>query len=215
VLSNPKTAFIFASNLITMRRLLSLIKKIAPLTSEQQEVFSAKLRKKVLLPRERLGEDIPLQSWIFIEEGFLLLFRREKKRWSCKNFYYEGVSTTIYNVGASELAEKSFNIQAVEKSVIYYLTPEDEEEIESVIPDFHYVSMILNMRSYRQHCKRASLFSLHHELDRIIYVTQYFTILFRAPEKHLAEFLCVKGKLGRMILASEYRKVRSVKNVND
>ena len=194
-----------------MRRLFALIKKIAPFSSEQQEIFSAKLQKKVLLPRQRLGNDIPPGSWIFIEEGFLLLLQREKKRWACKNFYYEGVSTVVYTVGAAELVEKSFTIQAVEKSTIYYLRPDDEKEIEALFPSFLYVRRILNTRSYRQHCKRTSLFTLDHELDRIIYVQKCFTILFRAPERHLAEFLCVKRKLSRAILSLIQKKARPIK----
>jgi hypothetical protein len=194
-----------------MRRLFSLIKKIIPFPPEQQEIFSAKLRKKILLPRERLGDDIPPGSWIFIEEGFLLLLQREKNSWACKNFYYEGVSTAVYTVGAAELAEQSFNVQAVEKSTIYYLRPEDEKEVEALFPSFPYARMILNRRSYQQHRKRTSLFTLDHELDRIFYVQKFFTILFRAPEKHLTEFLCVKEKRGRMILSSIQKKARPLK----
>ena len=197
-----------------MRRLLALIKKITPITPEEENALSFKLRKKVLLPRERLGEDILPGSWIFIEEGFLLLLQREKSRWTCKNFYCEGVSTALYNVGAAELAENSFNVQAVEKSVIYYLTPADEEVITEAFPRFLYARMILNARSFKQHRKRTCLFALDHELDRIIYVTKLFTILFRAPERHLAEFLCVRKKMGRMILSSIYQRTRGNKIMN-
>jgi len=106
------------NTLLSMRRLFTLIKKITILTPNEQAGLRSWLRKKELLPRERLGEDIPSGSWIFVEEGFLLLLQREKKEWVCKNFYYEGVSTTVYNVGSAELEEKSFNVQAVEKSTI-------------------------------------------------------------------------------------------------
>ena len=197
-----------------MRRLLSLIKKIAPFTAEEENALSSILRKKILLPRERLGEDILPGSWMFVEEGFLLLIQREKGRWACKNFYYEGVSTALYNVGSAELAENSFNVQAVEESVIYYLTSEDEETMAEVFPRFFQARSILNTRSYMQHRKRAALFTLDHELDRIIYVTKLFTILFRAPERHLAEFLCVKKKMGRMILSNIYKKERACKSMN-
>ena len=195
-----------------MQRLFALIKKITIFSPEEEAGLRSWLRKKELLPRERLGEDIPSGSWIFVEEGFLLLLQREKKEWVCKNFYYEGVSTTVYNVGSAELEEKSFNVQAVEKSTIYYLTPEDEADMQVYFTPFFYARMILNMRSYCQHKKRASLFTLESELDRILYVKKYFAILFRAPEKHLADFLCVKKKIGRMLLASMQKKARSPQN---
>ncbi|HEY4291394.1 MAG TPA: hypothetical protein VGN00_30040 [Puia sp.] len=197
-----------------MRRLIALIKRIIPLTPEAENALSSILKKKILQQRERLGEGIPPGSWIFIEEGFLLLLQREKTRWACKNFYYEGVSTVLYNVGSAELTEQSFNVQAVEESIIYYLTPEDEDTMGDAFAHFFYARRLLNARSYRQHNRRARLFTLDHELDRIIYVTKIFTILFRAPEEHLADFLCVKKRMGRTILSNIYKKERAIKIMN-
>lgn len=88
--------------------------------------------------------------------GPLLL--RVEGRWACTNFYYEGVSTGLYNAGSAELVEESLNVQAVEKSVIYYLTPEDEDSLADEFPGFFQARRILNMRLYMQHRKRAVVF---------------------------------------------------------
>jgi hypothetical protein len=50
------------------------------------------------------------------------------------------------------------------------------------------------------------------EMAKEVYqFTKIFTILFRAPEKHLADFLRVEKKMGRTILSNIYKKERASK----
>jgi hypothetical protein len=188
-----------------MRRLLAMVKKITPLTPEKEDALSSQLEKLMLQPGESIPLDVPAKSWIFVEEGFLMLMQCMDRQWVCSNFYYEGVGTVFYNVGAAELAENSFQVQAVELSTVYYLTPAHQEQLLPSFPAFPLVRSAINMRSYGQSQARCEL---HHVEDdaKVSLLEDHFPFLLRAPAERLSEWLRLKNKRQRMEMVAAKRR---------
>ena len=188
-----------------MRRLLALAKKVLPLTPEKEAELSRRLQKLTLQPGETIPFDTPPKSWIFVEEGFLMLMQCNNRSWRCTNFYYEGVSTVFYNVGAAELAEGSLQVQATELSTLYYLTPTEDDLLLATMPEFRIVRTTLNMRSFAQSQARCTLLDAK-ESDRLNLLQGHFPFLLRAPADRLSEWLRLKDKRQQMeVLAAKRR----------
>ena len=106
-----------------MRRLTALIKKIVFFPSEIQNEFFKIAKVLDLLPGEWVPDDLPTGTFIFVEEGFLLLTSYHDNRWKCTNVYFEGALAGTFSEGAAEMQEGSLRVRAIKPSRTYYLTP--------------------------------------------------------------------------------------------
>jgi hypothetical protein len=188
-----------------MRRLLSMVKKIVPLSDNQQRELSGRLRTLVLQPGEAIPLEVPAKSWIFVEEGFLMLMQCNDRVWRCTNFYYEGVGTVFYNVGAAELAEDSMQVQAVERSVVYYLTPAEEGALSTAVPAFSAARTTINFWSYADSQARSALHRVA-EGERVRLLEAEFAFLLRAPADRLSEWLWISDKRLQMQVVAAKRQ---------
>jgi hypothetical protein len=191
-----------------MHRLARLLKKLHPFNEEIPQAFYQHLNTLKLTPGDEIPAIVPPKSWIFVEDGFLLLRQRTAGRWICGNIYYEGTSTVFCNVGVPELKIDRFQVKAVEHSTIIFLTPADQEKVRSVYPFFQNSRAILNYRSYSKHLKRSAILKAGMQ-DRIQLVEKFFPVLFRAPAHDLAQILEIKSKTLEMTLISTQKKWRS------
>jgi hypothetical protein len=188
-----------------MRRLLSLVKKIVPLGDDQQRELSGRLCTLVLQPGETIPLEVPAKSWIFVEEGFLMLMQFNDGVRRCTNFYYEGVGTVFYNVGAAELAEDSMQVQAVERSIVYYLTPAEEGVLLAAVPAFSVARTAINLRSYADSQSRSALHRVE-AVERVRLLEADFAFLLRAPADRLSEWLWLTDKrLQMQVVAAKKR----------
>lgn len=194
-----------------MRRITRLLNKLDPSKNGVPQQFYETLLSLKLAPGEQIPDLVPPKSWIFVEDGFLLLRVRSDNRWICQNIYYEGTSTAFYNVGAAQLKEGSFLVEAVEHSTVYYLSPADEIKVESFFPQFSLAQMRLDNRSYRKHQERSIIFDIGVQ-RRIQIVERHFPVMLRAPVDDLAEMLNIKSKRLKMALISAHRKYHSRNN---
>ena len=119
-----------------MRRLTALIKKIIPFPAEVQTEFFKIAKVLHLLSGEWVPDDLAAGTFIFVEEGFLLLTRYQDNLWKCTNVYLEGTLAGTFSEGAPEMQEGSFRVRATEPSRIYYLTTKDMCRVEEIFPRY-------------------------------------------------------------------------------
>jgi len=191
-----------------MYRLKRLLQKIHPFNEQIPQAFYEHVHTLKLAPDDEIPEIVPNKSWIFVEDGFLLLRQRTADCWICGNIYCEGTSTVFCNVGVAEAKIDRFQVKAVEHSTVLYLTPADQEKIRSVYPLFSRSRSILNHRSYSKHVKRSAVLEVSIQ-DRIRFVEKSFPVLFRAPAPDLAQILGIKSKTLQTALISAQKKWRS------
>ncbi len=191
-----------------MYRLKRLLQKIHPFNEEIPQAFFEHLHTLKLAPGDEIPEIVPTKSWIFIEDGFLLLRQLTAGSWICGNIYYEGTSTVFSNVGIPEVKIDRLQVKAVEHSTVLYLTPAEQENVRSVYPLFQRSRAILNHRSYSKHLKRSAILEVGIQ-DRIRFVEKSFPVLFRAPAPDLAQIIGIKSKTLQMALISAQKKWRS------
>ena len=197
-----------------MHRLKKLLQKIHPFNEEIPQTFFEHLHTLKLAPGDEIPEVVPNKSWIFVEDGFLLLRQRTAGRWICGNIYFEGTSTVFCNAGVHELKIDRFQVKAVEHSTILYLTPADQANVRPIYPLFQNSRAILNRRSYSKHLKRSAILEVRIQ-DRIRFVEKSFPVLFRAPAPDLAQILGIKSKTLQMALISAQKKWRSKRMPNN
>jgi hypothetical protein len=182
-----------------MRRLTALTNKIAPFPGEIQNKFFKMVKVLNLLPGEWIPDDLPTGTFIFVEEGFLLLTSYQDNRWKCTNVYLEGTLAGTFSEGAAEMQEGSLRVRATKPSRIYYLTPEDMQEVETIFPGYRLAHTVLRWRSFMKNQQRARLFDVPPK-DRIIFLDICSPILLRGPLQDLAEFLGLKTEVEKMVL---------------
>jgi hypothetical protein len=197
-----------------MYRLKRLLQKIHPFNEEIPQVFYEHIHTLKLAPGDEIPEIVPNKSWIFVEDGFLLLRQRTAGCWICGNIYFEGTSTVFCNIGVPEAKIDRFQVKAVEHSTVLYLTPADQEKVRSVYPLFSNSRAILNHRSYSKHLKRSAILKVGIQ-DRVRFVEKFFPFLFRAPAHDLAQILRIKSKTLQMALISAQKKWRSKRTSNN
>jgi hypothetical protein len=105
-----------------MRRLTALIKAIVPFPAEIRDEFFKIVKALDLMPGEWIPDDLPTGTFIFVEEGFLVLSCYRDNRWRCTNVYSEGTLAGTYSEGAPEMQEGSYRVRATEPTRVCYLT---------------------------------------------------------------------------------------------
>lgn len=165
------------------------------------------------MPGEWIPDDLPTGTFIFVEEGFLVLTCYRNNRWKCTNVYAEGTLTGTYSEGAPEMEEGSYRVRATEPSRIYYLASEDKCRVEKIFPNYIIAHMRLEQRSTRKHYQRARLLHLPPP-DRVINTELHFRYLYRAPLQDLTQFLGLEDdKVGKVVLEAFHEKFRSTKHL--
>ena len=109
------------------------------------------------------------------------------------------------------MQEGSFRVRATEPSRVYYLTPDDMQQVETIFPTYRLANSVLRQRSFMKNQQRARLFDVPLP-DRIIFVSIYFPILLRAPLQNLAEFLGLETDVEIMVLQKIQSKRLSPKS---
>ncbi len=193
-----------------MRRLTRLLNKLEHSSKAIPQRFYDTIQTLTLAPGEPIPDSVPPKSWIFVEAGCLLLKRRDSNRWACCNIYYEGTSTVFYNVGADRLEDGSYRVEAIEHSIVLYLSPKGEAKVKTFFPQFSMAEMILSQRSFFKHQERSEIYKVGVQ-RRIQFVEKYFPVLFRVPTDDLAELLGIQTKTLKMTLRSTQRKYHSGK----
>ena len=111
-----------------------------------------------------------------------------------------------YSEGAAEMQEGSFRVRAATPVRIYYLTPEDRDQVIGGFVGYAFVQTVLRSRSFAKNQQRAGLLHIP-PTDRIIYVHLNFPTLLRAPIEDLSEFLGLETEAQKTAL----QDIRSVK----
>jgi len=188
-----------------MRRLNRLFQKVDPQHNTIPQAVINRLQKLELSPGQPILYEVPPMSWIFIEEGFLMLIKQKDEKWFCIDFYYEGVDIYFHPEFTSDAKDKRYEVCAVERSVIYYLSPNDEDDLREICPDFFHVKMVLSHRTDMRNRRRwVSLRDL--PMARIQQIQKHYTILFRAPTYALAEYLGLRSKTLKKKLQTAQQK---------
>ena len=163
------------------------------------------------MPGEWTPDDLPTGTFVFVEEGLLLLTLYLDKQSTCCNVYCEGTAILNYSEGAAEMQEHSYRVRAAEPSRIYYITPEDERRVTKVFPDYMCASRKLTFRSFMKYVQRTRLFD-YPRAERILLTDLYFPTILRAPLKDLTEYLDLRTEEEKTILADLQRKRLSPKS---
>jgi hypothetical protein len=189
-----------------MRRLLALMKKADPRIVDSWPTIQSKIKILHLSPGEWIKEPIGDKSWMFVEEGFLLLMGLQNGNWVCENFLWEGRSKIASTIcGPNDFDEFGTGFQAVEQSTIYHISPEDVEYLTEVCMGFFWAKKAIDHRSWKFYGKVINIFEVDPPLS-IQIVQRHFTVFLRAPESDLADFLGLASEKERMLLSAVRRK---------
>jgi hypothetical protein len=182
------------------------MKKADPQIVDWWQTIQSKIKILRLAPGDWIEDRIEDGSWIFVEEGFLLVMGIKKENWHCCNFLWEGRSTIAHKVcGPIGFEKYSIGFQAVEQSITYYISFEDVKFLSDVCAGFSFAKDTLNSRSWKLQGNVSSILFVSPS-RRIQSLRRFYTILLRAPESDLADFLELKSKKQRMILSEIRRK---------
>ena len=175
-----------------MEELLHNLSTIHPLSPEVIEYFrihlkTRKLNKKnFLLKIGRVSEEI-----FFINQGlvrcFYLIDDKEVSSW----FMKEGdVMISVESFFKQSISYES--IQAVENSVVHYITYSELQHLYKNFSEFNIIGRVLTERYYTLSEQRLHSMRLKKARDRYLFLLKYHPeLILRVPSKYLASYLGV------------------------
>jgi hypothetical protein len=179
---------------------------------ESWDTIQSKIKILHLSPGEWIKGRIEDESWMFVEEGFLsfVIFKKDKR--DCWNFLWEGRDVFAYNIcDPTDFEEFSFGIQAVEQSTVYIFSSEDLDYLSKACAGFFSAKNAVACRSWKFQRNVSSIRSVKLS-GRIQTVQRFYSILLRAPERDLANFLKLNSKKQRMQLSAIRREHGAARN---
>jgi hypothetical protein len=191
-----------------MQRLLKLAKKIAHITPDEEAILISKIRRVSLLPWQYLDEEVPLGSWFFIEEGFLMALTCKENIWECTDFFYEGAGWNFGKFSSSESRPGFFRLEAVEQTILYIIPMEEISKSLTTFPKLMAITIELNSRTYVRLEKRSDLYHLEPG-EKIEWLEKRSAPLLRAPTDILAGKLMIRDDADIKALADAQRRFQS------
>jgi CRP/FNR family transcriptional regulator, anaerobic regulatory protein len=173
-----------------MTKLLQYLENIHPLTDGLRDelhriVTAAKIKKKgYLLKSGRVCNNI-----YFIEEGLLRCYYIKNQTEVCSWFMKEG-DIAISIKSFFEQTSSYENIQALEDTLVYYISYDDLQLIYRQYPEFNFIGRVLTERYYTLSEQRLFGMRLQRSSERYQYLIQQSPDLIkRVPAIYIASLL--------------------------
>ena len=173
-----------------MENILAILHAINPLSSELRDYLIQILRTKMIGKREFLLEAGRVCGEIcFIESGLLRSYYLEDGKEFNKWFMKERDIVIAVQSFFSQTVSNE-NIQAIEDTVVQYISYHDLQNIYIKFPEFNKNGRIITEIYYSELDKRMDAIKNHSAWKRYQYLlTNYPELVGRVPGKDLASYL--------------------------
>ena len=192
-----------------METLFYLLNSIYPLSEPLKEYLLLHLHSKELHKKEVLLKAGQVcRNIYFIERGLLRCYYMQGQHEVCSWFMKEG--DVIVSVESFFDQKESYEcIQALEVSVLYYISFQELDFIYKNFPEFNYVGRELVQKYYKLSEQRLYSLRMQRGLERFEYLRQYHPELVRRVEqKYLASYLGITEQYLSTLKAVRSRKIR-------
>lgn len=173
-----------------MEDLLRILESIHPM-SEGLKQHLASILKEMVLPKKdyllRAGHIS--RNICFITKGLLRCFYFKEGEEVSSWFMKEG--DVIISVESFFTQKESYeSIQALEDSLIYYITYEELQYLYRQFPEFNFIARVLVERYYTLSEQRLYSLRMQRSQERYDYLLQHHPeLVLRVPMKNLASYL--------------------------
>ncbi len=188
-----------------MMELINILNSIHPLTQEANNYLLENLkdielqRKDYLLKQGHVCYNI-----YFVKKGLLRCFylkdEKEVSSWFMKENDVIASVESFYNQAPSYE-----NIQALEASILYYLSYNELQYMYNNFPEFNFIGRILTEKYYQLSEQRLYSLRMQRASEKYSYLMLTFPQLIqRVPSKHLASYLGITEETLSRIRALKY-----------
>ena len=145
------------------------------------------LKKEFLLRAGHVSQDI-----YFIEQGLFRCFYKKNDVEVSSWFMKEG-DVIISVESFFDQIESKESIQALEESVVYFITFRELDFIYKTFTEFNYNGRVLVQAYYKQSEQRLYSLRMHRAYDRYAFLLQnYPELIQRVPAKYIASYLGIE-----------------------
>lgn len=173
-----------------MEELLKYLNSIHPLSDNLKEYLSKTLKPKNLAKKDFLLKAGHISRDIcFINKGllrcFYLIDDKEVSSW----FMKEG-DVAISVKSFFQQRESYESIQAIEQSMLHYITYDELQFVYNTFPEFNFVGRVVTSIYYSLSEDRLYAMRMQRANDRYAYLMQHHSeLILRVPSKFLASYL--------------------------
>ena len=176
-----------------MMEVLHYLESIYPMSDGLKEHLAVTLKEKQLAKKEYLLRAGQVSRRIcFIAHGLLRCFYIKEDQEVSSWFMKEGdviVSVESF-FGQSESYEA---IQALEDSLLYYITYDELEDIYRHFPEFNFIGRVLLEKYYTLSEQRLYSLRMQRSRERYEYLLEHHPeLVLRVPLKYLASYLGIQ-----------------------
>jgi len=194
-----------------METLFNLLNSIYPMSDPLKEYLVVNLQVKELGRKDILLKSGHIcRSIYFIESGLLRCYYMQQDHEVCSWFMKEG--DVIVSVESFfEQKESREYIQAIENSVLHYLSFEKLEYIYRNFLEFNYIGRVLVQKYYKQSEQRLYSIRMQRGLDRFEYLKiNHPDLIKRVEQKQLASYLGITEQYLCMLKGTGKQKKRLI-----
>ncbi len=173
-----------------MMELLLFLESIHPMTDGLKQHLGRVLKEK-LVPKKGylLKAGHVCRNIYFIYKGLIRCFYIRDDHEVSSWFMKEG--DVIASVESFFAQKESYeSIQAIEDSVLYYISYDELQFIYHQYPEFNFVARVLVQKYYMLSEQRLYSLRMQRSQERYDYLLEHFPeLILRVPAKHLASYL--------------------------
>lgn len=186
-----------------MKELLTYLNSLHPLSKGANDYLLEHL-KRIIVPRKKfiLKQHRICYNIYFVESGLLRCFYIKNEKEVNSWFMKEG--DVIISVESFLNQSPGYeNIQAVEESILHYITYVELQYLYHSFPEFNFVGRILLEKYYKLSEQRLYSLRMQKAADKYKFIMEYFPqIILRVPSKYIASYLGITEETLSRIRAS-------------
>lgn len=173
-----------------MEELLHYLNSIHPLSEKFKEYLAEHLKTKKLSKKDFLLKSGHVnREMFFISRGLLRCFYMIDDKEVSSWFMKEG-DVAISVKSFYQQAESNENIQALEDSLLHYITSDELHFLYRTFPEVNIVARVLTEKYYTLSEERLYAMRLQKSIDRYNYLREnHGELILRVPSKFIASYL--------------------------
>lgn len=175
---------------IAMTALLYYLQSIRPLSPGLYEHLQQIVKRKWVAPKEfLLTEGQVCEHVYFIHKGLLRCYAVQGAKEVCSWFMKEkDICVSVESWFRQQISRE--NIQALERTEVYFISHAELQHIYRVFPDFNFTGRLLTEKYYQLSEQRLIAMRLRRSHERYAWLLENFPdLLLRVPAKYLASYL--------------------------
>lgn len=176
-----------------MEELLFYLESIHPMSDELKQHLTNVLKVRVLAKKDFLLKAGHVSNEIcFIAEGLLRCFYDKDGQEVSSWFMKKG--DVIVSVESFFGQKESYEaIQALENSVIFYITYDELQTLYRLYPEFNFIGRVLLEKYYTLSEQRLYSLRMQRAQERYAYLLEHHPdLVLRVPAKYLASYLGIQ-----------------------